>query len=161
MNARPMASSLSPLDRLLTTHKSNTGYRPQRAGNGYRISCAACGSASRKVAVTEAGNSSVLLHAFCGHTPSEVLAAIGLQMGDLFVQRDLRTLTPVERSKARQDALIPRWRAALEVLTHEATVLLIAAGKMGNGDLLDDDELKRMRLSATKIRDCSEVLNAR
>jgi len=161
MNARLMPSTLSPLDRLLTMHEQRTGHRPQRAGNGYRISCAACGSESRKVAVTETSNSSVLLHAFCGHTPGEVLAALGLQMGDLFVQRDLRTLSPAERSKARQDAIIPRWRAALEVLTHEATVLLIAAGKMGNGDLLDDDELKRMRLSATKIRDCCEVLNAR
>jgi len=161
MNARLMPSSLSPLDKLLTIHEQRTGHRPQRAGSGFRISCAACATDSRKVAVTEASNSSVLLHAFCGHTPGEVLAALGLQMGDLFVQRDLRTLSPAERSKARQDALIPRWRAALQVLTHEATVLLIAAGKMGNGDLLDDDELERMRLSATKIRECSEVLHAR
>ena len=161
MNARLMPSRLSPLDLLLSTHEQRTGQRAQRDGNGYRMSCAACGTASRKVAVTEAVNSSVLLHAFCGHTPHEVLDSLGLQMGDLFVQRDLRTLTPAERSKARQDALIPRWRAALEVLTHEATVLLIAAGKMGVGELLDDEELTRMRISASKIRECSEVLNAR
>jgi hypothetical protein len=161
VNARPMPSSLSPLDRLLYAHEHATGHRERRSGNSVRITCAACGSNAYKVAATEAANGSALLHAFCGHTPHEVLAPLGLTVSDLFQRRDLRTMTPAERSQMRQASLVTRWRAALELLNHEATVLLIAAGKMADGDLLDDEELKRMRVAAVKIRDGSEVLNAR
>jgi len=119
------------------------------------------GKHSRSLSISRGANGTVLLNDFAGHPVHEVLAAIGLTVGDLFVRRDLRNLSPSERSQMRQDALIPRWRAALEVLSREATVLQIAAGKMGNGDLLDAGELTRMQASALRIHDIMAVLNAR
>jgi len=116
---------------------------------------------SRSLSIQRGPNGTVLLHDHAGRSVHDNLAAIGLTVSDLFVRRDLRTLSPAERSHMRQAGLIPRWRAALEVLTREATVLQIAAGKMGDGDLLDDDELTRMQVSALRIHDASEVLNAR
>ena len=155
-------TSGNPFEQVVSAHQSVTGYREQKTGKGARITCAACGTKAYKVAIAEGDNGTVLMHAFCGHTPREVLGAMGLQMAVLFPRRELHSMTPAERSQLRQAALIPRWRAALEVLSHEATVLLIAANKMGDGDLLDDDELTRMRVAALKVFDCSEVLtNAR
>jgi hypothetical protein len=154
-------TTTSPFERLLAAHESTTGYREQRKGKGARITCAACGTKAYKVATTEAADGTVLLHAFCGHAPHEVLQAIGLTVSELFVRRDHRTMLPAERSELRQVALYPKWRAALEVLTHEANVLLIAASKLGDGFALDDDELTRMRISALKVFDAGEVLNAR
>jgi len=158
MNARPalIGISLSPSNRVIPKLE---GVR--KAGKGYVAICPHCGGKRPKLSILEGDDGRLLLHCWGGCNVHDILGAIGLTVSDLFVRRDLRTLSPAERSQMRQDALIPRWRAALEVVTHEATVLLIAAGKMGDGDLLDDDELKRMRLSATKILDCSEVLNAR
>jgi hypothetical protein len=98
---------------------------------------------------------------FSGHSTHDVLAAIGLTISDLFVRRDFRTMTPAERGQMRQSALIPRWRSALEVLSHEATVLLIAAAKLSDGAALDDGELTRMRVAALKVLDCGEILNVR
>lgn len=116
---------------------------------------------SRSLSIGRGANGTVVLHDFAGHSVHDVLAAIGLTISDLFPQRDLRSMTREERSQLRQLALIPRWRSALEVLNHEATVLLIAASKMGDGDLLDDADLTRVRIAALKVFDCSEILNAR
>ncbi|MBD8873862.1 hypothetical protein [Rhodanobacter sp. DHB23] len=151
----------SPLERILAAHEHVTGYRERRTGRGYRITCAVCATASYKGAVTEAENGSVLMHFFCGHSSAEVLDALGLSLADLFPTRDLRTLTPQQRRELRESALLPKWRAALEVLTHEANVLLIVASKMGDGFVLDDNELTRMRIGALKIFDAQQVLAVR
>ncbi|MGA0587260.1 hypothetical protein ACO2Q2_09055 [Dyella sp. KRB-257] len=153
--------NVRPIERFLSAHEAATGHHAQRTSKGARITCAVCGTKSYKGAATEGDNGTVLLHFFCGHSVQENLHVIGLEMGDLFVRRDLRTMTPIERSQLRQAAMLPRWRAALEVLTHEAAVVLIAANKMGDGEALDDDELTRMRVAALKVFDCGEVLNER
>lgn len=145
----PLQHLLGRLDGVITT------------GKGHRACCPSCGGKSRKLAIAEGDNGTVLLHCFAGCTAHDVLAAVGLTVGDLFVRRDLRTMTPAERSQMRQAALLPRWKAALEVLGHEASVVLIAANKLGQGDLLDDEELTRMRISALRIFDAKEVLCAR
>lgn len=129
-----------------------------KTGGGYRACCPNCGGKSRKLAIAEGDNGTLLITCFSCHDTSAVLAAIGMVMGDLFVKRDLRTMTPAERSQLRQAALLPRWRAALEVITHEANVLLIAASKLGDGFALDDAELTRMRVAALRVFDAGEVL---
>jgi hypothetical protein len=155
------STAAQPIERLLQTYEHATGNKVHRIGRGFRIGCAACGTSSPKVAVNEADNGSVLLHAFCGHTPAEVLSALGLQLADLFPRRDLRSMTPAERSQLRQMTLLTRWRAALDVLCHETTVLLIAASRIGDGVPLDDTELTRMRVAALKVFDAQEVLHGR
>ncbi|MEP6898696.1 MAG: hypothetical protein ABI870_09210 [Rhodanobacter sp.] len=130
-------------------------------GKGWRARCPAHGGKSASLAIAQGDNGTLLLHCFAGCQAHEVLAAVGLQVGDLFVRKDLRSMSPAERSQLRQAALLPRWRAALEVLTHEAHVLLIAANKIGDGFELDDDELTRIRVSALKVFDAQEVLHAR
>ncbi len=133
---------------------------PHRQRNP-RITCAACATNTYKVAVTEASNGSVLLHAFCGHTPHEVLGALGLQIGDLFQRRDIRTMTPAERHQLRQASMVSRTQAAVTVLGHEAHVLLQAANKLGDGETLTEDELTRMRVAALKVFAVQGVLCAR
>src|SRR6185312_12677922 len=130
-----------------------------KTGNGWRARCPAHGSRSASLSIAQGDNGTLLIHCFAGCEVHDVLAAVGLEVGDLFQRRDFKTMTPTERSQLRQAALLPRWRAALEVLTTEATVLQIAASKMGDGFTLDDDELTRMRISALRIFDAKEVLH--
>ena len=150
-----------PYDRLLETHQRITGFEARGSGRHVRITCPACGTATLKVSVSRADNGSVLIHAFCGHAPAEVLAALGLTFSDLFPLRDLRTLTPDQRRELRQQSLVSRWHAALNVLCQEATVTLIAANQLEENKPLADDDLIRLKTAALRIFDAQEVLSVR
>jgi hypothetical protein len=152
---------MNPLARLLLAHEQTTGHRERRSSNGVRITCAVCGGNSYKGAVAEAANGSLLAHFFCGHTVQENLAAMGLQMADLFQRRDLRTLSDSERRQLHQSLVVSKAQAAMTVLSKEANVLLIAANKLSDGEPLTPDELTRMRVAALKVFDAQEVLCAR
>jgi len=162
MNARMVDSSMSPMARLLLAHEQATGHRERRSGSSVRITCVLCGTKAYKGSATEAPNGSLLAHFFCGHTVQENLAAMGMQMSDLFQRRDLRTLTPAERHQLRQASMVSRTQAAVTVLGKEANVLLIAANKLAGGESLTGNELTRMRVAALRVFDAQEVLsNAR
>jgi hypothetical protein len=149
ITASPAQQLLPRLEGVVTTAK------------GWRARCPAHGGRSASLAITEGDNSTLLLHCFAGCATHEVLAAVGLQVGDLFVRRDLRTMTPAERGQLRQAALLPRWRAALEVLQHEVNVVLIAATKIADGKALTPEELTRLTIASLRTFDAGEVLHAR
>lgn len=154
-SSRNHTTSLDPLQLLLSRLEGVI-----KTGSGWRARCPAHGSRSASISIAQGDNGTVLLNPFCGCSTHDVLATVGLTVGDLFTRRDFRTMTPAERSQLRQAAALPRWRAALGVLTHEAHVVLIAANKLGDGEALDADEMTRLRVAALKVFDCSEVLNA-
>ena len=131
----------------------------RKVGTGWIANCSAHEDRSPSLSITEGEDGRLLLHCHAGCKVHDILAAVGLQMGDLFVRKDLSSLSQVQRSQLRQAALVPRWRAALSVLVTEANVLLIAAVKIGDGDLLDDAELTRIRVAALKVFDAQEVLS--
>ena len=132
-----------------------------KTGKGWRARCPAHGGRSASLAITEGDNGTLLVHCFAGCQVHDVLAAVGLQVGDLFVRRDLRSMSPAERSQLRQAAMLPRWRAALEVLVTEASVVLIGACQLGDGEPLEENDLTRLRVAALRIFDAQEVLHAR
>ena len=132
-----------------------------KTGKGWRARCPAHGGKSASLAIAEADNGALLVHCFAGCQVHDVLGAVGLQVGDLFARKDLRGMTPAERSQLRQAAMFPRWRAALGVLVAEANVLLIGACQLGEGQPLNDADLTRLRVAALRIFDAQEVLHAR
>lgn len=148
--------SLHPIDVLLPRLDG-----VMQTGQGWRARCPAHGGQSRSLAIAEGAGGRLLLNCFAGCSVHEVLGAVGLTVGDLFVRRDLRTMTPVERSQLRQVALLPRWRAALEVLAHETNVVLIAANVVAGGEELAEADRTRLRVAALRIFDAQEALNAR
>lgn len=116
------------------------------------------GSRSLKVSVTEAANGAVLLHAFCGCSPAEVLAGAGLALADLFPVR-LTPQTPEERRVARRAMQEASWRAALVVVDTEVTVVQAAARMVQSGEVLNNDDDDRLQLAAVRIAGAREVLN--
>ncbi|KQZ77754.1 hypothetical protein ASD55_07805 [Rhodanobacter sp. Root561] len=132
-----------------------------KTGKGWRARCPAHGGKSASLAITEADNGTLLVHCFAGCQVHDVLGAVGLQVGDLFARKDLRSMSPAERSQLRQAAMLPRWRAALSVLVTEASVVLIGANQLDAGEPLDDTDLTRLRVAALRIFDAQEVLHAR
>lgn len=146
INIDPSQQLLGRLEGVITT------------GNGWRARCPAHGGKSASLAIAQGDNGTLLLHCFAGCQVHDVLAAVGLQVGDLFVRRDLSSMSPAERSQLRQAAMLPRWRAALDVLVTEANVVLIGAHQLGEGVAFDDIDLTRLRVAALRIFDAQEAL---
>jgi hypothetical protein len=149
ITTNPAQQLIARLDGVITT------------GKGWRARCPAHGGKSVSLAITEGDSGRLLLHCFAGCQVSDVLAAVGLEVSDLFVRRDLQSMTPIERSHLRQAALLPRWKAALEVLVTEANVVLLGAIQLGDGHPLEETDMTRLRVAALRIFDAQEVLHAR
>jgi hypothetical protein len=146
------------LDHLLAAIGGVTNVTPRPAGKGYRTACPVCGSRSLKVSIAEGAEGRLLLHAFCGHSPAEVLAACGLCVTDLFIPRDLRSLAPAERQAMRETMRISHWRAALPVIAEETSIVLLAANQLGDGLSLTDRDRQRVCAAALRLFDAREVL---
>lgn len=132
----------------------------QNAGKGYRAMCPSCGGKSRKVSICEADNGAVLLNAFCGCTPAEVLGAVGLQLADLFPVR-LTPQTPEERREARRRARECGLYAAIDVLAFEATIVQIAGRQLARWQCLAVEDDARLHLACERITGAKAVLNGR
>jgi hypothetical protein len=132
----------------------------QRSGSGYRARCPSCGGRSRKVSIAETAGGTVLVHAFCGCSPVQVLDAIGLTLAALFPQTP-RATTTAERREAHRAWRVCQWGGALEVLVFEATVALIAARQIAMGEPLNAEDDARLALAVTRLTDAREVLRGR
>ena len=69
--------------------------------------------------------------------------------------------TPEERRQARQWAQEARWKAALEVLAVEVSVIFLAGRQLATWQPLSDEDDKRLALAVQRVRDSREVLNGR
>lgn len=156
MNAVRSFAPINPADLLLPRLD---GVR--KAGRGWIARCPAHQDRSPSLSITEREDGVLLVHCHGGCSVHDVCAAVGLKVSDLFPRTDTRSLTPQQRREFRQTAMIPRWRAALNVLDTEAAALLIAANQLGDGIPLSADDLTRVRVSALRVFDAKEVLSAR
>lgn len=102
----------------------------RKSGRGWLARCPAHTDKSASLSIAEGDNGTVLLHDFAGCEPADVLAAVGLTLGDLFPKRYLRAMTRAERSDLRVMAQVPRWKAALNVAIHETGVVLAVMGEL-------------------------------
>lgn len=129
----------------------------QRAGNGWRARCPACGGKSRKVSIAESGER-VLVHAFCGCRAEDVLGAVGLSWADLHPPRSW-PLSREEQRKARRAIQQAGWAAALAVLSLESKVIAIAARDIHTlGGLQSSSDLDRLALAVERIGSAAAVL---
>lgn len=149
------AISGSPVDVLLGRLD---GVR--QSGRGWRSLCPSCGGKSQKVSIAEAENGAVLLHAFCGCSPAEVLGAIGLSLGDLFPER-LTPDTPDGRRAARRALREASWLAALSAVVVEGMIVLLACRQTILGAPLSDEDLGRLTTAQTRLEDALGVLRGR
>lgn len=132
----------------------------RRSGRGWRARCPSCGGRSTKVSIAETETGAVLLHAFCGCSPAQVLGAINLPMAALFPAR-LPGTSAQHRRAARRVWRESQWGAALDVLTFEATVVAIAARQLAVGKVLNSLDASRLAQALDRITDAREVLRGR
>ena len=110
--------------------------------------CPAHPDKSPSLSIRELTDERVLIHCFTGCSADAVLAAVGLEIGDLFPPRsdDHPRTTPERRPFAPMDAL--------KALSLEVAVVLLAARDMLEaGDLvLGEEGFDRLALAAERIQ---------
>lgn len=141
----------APIDRLLSRLE-----RVRRTGPGQWVArCPAHDDKNPSLSIKQCDDGTILAHCFGGCDVGDILAAVGLEVRDLF-QRDVRA-TPESRRKARAEFKRDAWGAALHVLHHEALVVAAAAGKMHHG-VLDPADEGRLSDALFRIESATRVL---
>ncbi len=92
----------------------------------------------------------VLVHCFGGCQTSDVLAALGLEMADLY--DDAR----IERGPTR--SRIPA-RDVLEILSHEATVACLILADVIRDRRINEQDYERLALAASRIGGARDYTN--
>lgn len=151
MSAAPLLAA--PLPLILSRLQ-----RVNQQGKSYRADCPVGHSSSGALSLSEADDGRVMLHCFAGCSASEVLGALGLTLADLYPRRDTQNLPPLERARLRELASIAPWRAALGVVSREATVVEVAATMIERRETLVPDDIARIRLATQRIHGAREVL---
>lgn len=144
--------SSSPVETLLARLRN-----VRRYGDGWRADCPnGHRNARGSLSVSVADDSRILAHCFaCNDTPG-ILAAVGLELADLYPER-IRDPSPEARQRAREAFQRNGWRAALGVLGREAMVVLAAAGELGQGRALSAEDSARLTLAANRIDNAREI----
>lgn len=118
--------------------------RVRQAGPGRWIApCPAHDDQSPSLSIREGDDGRCLVHCFAGCHAADVLAAVGLELRDLF---------PVDGRRDR-NARAPRLSAAdaLRCLHGEASAVLYIAARLRASAGLSDDELARVVLASERI----------
>lgn len=138
------------LARLQHVRKSGPASWRANCPNGHQ-------RARGSLAISESDDGRILLTCFACHDTPAVLAAIGLELADLYPDR-IRDLTPEGRRRAREAFKQSAWAAALRVLEREATVCIVAAGMLRAHLALTRDDHTRLAMAMERIRDARAVL---
>ena len=128
-----------------------------KSGDGWRARCPAHDSKSASLAIGIGDNGTVLVHCFAGCTVHDVLAAVGMELADLFPER-IKDASPEARRTAREAFKRSGWAAALGVLARESTVVEVAAHDMAAGKALSTTDHDRLLVACDRIHGAREVL---
>ena len=128
-----------------------------KSGSGWRTRCPAHGGKSASVAITEGDNGTVLVHCFAGCTVHDVLAAVGMELADLFPER-IKDASPEARRASREAFKRSGWTAALGVLARESTVIEVAAHDLATGKALSAADHNRLLAACDRIHGAREML---
>lgn len=131
----------------------------RRCGAGWRANCPnpAHTKVHGSLSITEADDGRILIGCFACHDTRTILAAISLEMGDLFPER-VKDPSPEARRATREAFKRDSWRAALNVLGREAGIVTVAANDLLAGKVLPSADVARLTLAEQRIQRAREVL---
>ena len=147
-----MGPAASPVELVLARLKGVL-----TSNRGWRAECPSCGGRSKKLAVAEATNGSVLLKCFGSCHANQVLNAIGLTLAHLYPPRvsdDSREGRLASRRALREAG----WNPAIHVLAREAFVVAAAGFDVARGQELTAEDLARLLLALQRVEDAKLVL---
>jgi len=127
------------------------GVKPTGPGRWVSL-CPAHEDKRPSLAIRELPDARILVHCFGCCATSEVLAAVGLTMEDLFPERQ----DGYGGAKERRP-----WNAidVLRCISLEALIVAIAANNLAKGVALPEADRKRLQLAAARLQAAMEVAN--
>lgn len=129
--------------------------RVKRTGpNKWHARCPAHDDRGPSLSIRELDDGRVLLHCFAGCGVPEVVAAVGLTVGDLFPER-IETRHDGKASRERQPFSA---MDALRALDFEATIVYLCAETLARGETLSDADRARLTLATGRISAAMEVV---
>ena len=141
-----------------TEHLLSRLERVRKCGRGWIARCPAHEDRTASLSVAAGEDGRVLLNCFGGCDAADVVAAVGLEMGDLFSRRPAESMTYAERSQLREFARHAQWRAALNMLGLESKILQIVGRQLRVGNPLNDSDTNRLALACQLIDAARGVL---
>jgi hypothetical protein len=119
--------------------------------------CPAHDDKGPSLAIRHVDDGRILLHCFAGCQVESVVAAMGMDMGDLFPPDDKRLEYPVEGKKR----LKPAFYASdlIRILSFEALVVSICASDVRKGKKLSDEDNERLRVAQQRIEEVMHYAN--
>ncbi|MGO3057716.1 CHC2 zinc finger domain-containing protein [Halomonas sp. AOP43-A1-21] len=117
--------------------------------------CPAHKDRSPSLAVRETSDGTILMKCFAGCPTGDVLAAIGLELKDLFPERDNDAYS---KSKRPGERWVPR--DVLAAVAREALIALLAAEAVSSGTLLSDVDRNRLAVAAGRLRAAAKEVGA-
>lgn len=117
----------------------------QRQPGQYSARCPAHADKGPSLSVRETPEGSVLLHCFAGCEVGEIVAAMGLQLHDLYPPQDK------SKSAPRKIANLLTAGQALELLAQESLFVAVAIGNYFHGVALTQKDLNRLTTAAGRI----------
>jgi len=134
-------SVAGPLDRLLSRLES-----VKKTGDRYVARCPAHNDASPSLSLMRGQDGRALVHCYAGCETRDVLAAVGLEVRDLYAEN----MTKEQRQRYRRDQLEKERR-------HESLIIELAKG---SADPLSDDDVARLALAQERIDQLDQELSA-
>lgn len=129
----------------------------RNSGRGWIARCPAHPDRSASLSIAEGRDGRALVKCFAGCEVLAVVQAVGLEVADLFPQR-IADASPEGRAAQREAWRQSGWAAALAVLSREASVVLVAARALADGQLLEADDHARLMVAVERIEGAREVL---
>lgn len=121
----------------------------QTGPNTWLACCPAHPDKSPSLSIRALPDGRILLHDFAGCGASDVVAALGLTVGDLFPKPIYQGAPRIRQPFTAMDAL--------RALRMEAAVLAISVADFAEGQPVDQ---ARIELAAARISDAAEYINA-
>lgn len=144
----------APIDKVLAQIPDA---RQMQSGQ-YAARCPAHGGKKQNLTIRETPEGAVLIHCFAGCNVVDVVAAMALDMSDLFPPRE-----PSGREPKRTSRLLTAGQA-LELIDREANLIAVAGANLGNGVTLNEIDLTRVLTAAGRIswvhKECMRGHNA-
>jgi hypothetical protein len=130
----------------------------RRSGRGWVAKCPAHADRSPSLSIAEGDEGRTLVRCFGGCDVTDVLAALGLNLRDLFPER-VCDLSPLGSAQRREAVRVANAVAAANVLALEAGVVQIAAADTAQGKPLADTDRDRLAQAIDCIEAARKVLN--
>ena len=138
----PSATSTNPIDAVL----SRLGYVRESGDGRWMAKCPVHEDGRASLSIRELSNGIVLINDFAGCETEDVLAAIALEMSDLY-PADIQSPRRQQYSDDRLSG-----RECIALLDNELMLLTVAASHVAKGIEMPPEDAERIALASSRIR---------